>query len=201
MHRNVEIGDKYNRLVVLEELPHKQGGGHHKKFLCVCECGNLTIVQANHLLSGEVKSCGCLKIKHNKSNDKLYDCWTNIKQRCYNKNNKNYKYYGGRGIKMCQEWKDNYILFENWAIDNGYNADLTIDRIDNNGNYCPSNCRWITIKDQQLNRRNNRMVEWENQRMTLKELSDLLDIPYRLLYDRCRAKKSLKEIVNNIIGG
>lgn len=115
---------------------------------------------------------------------RLYNTWLNIKQRCNNPTNTRYKNYGGRGIKVCEEWANNFISFKNWAIKNNYNDNLTIDRIDVNGNYEPSNCRWISNKTQQNNRTNNRIIEFNGEKKTLKEWSETLNIKYNTLQKR-----------------
>lgn len=127
----------------------------------LCSCGNKKEIIMSSVKSGKTKSCGCLRAretgerrkKHNLSKTKLYNVWSHMKSRCYNVNNKAYKDYGERGISTCNEWKDDFIVFYNWAIKNGYKESLTIDRENNDGNYEPDNCRWITRAEQNKNRR------------------------------------------------
>lgn len=150
------IGQKFGKLKVILELEERAKGGG-KQYLCQCDCGNTTIVRSDHLKSGHTTSCGCNKImitSHRKSQSNLYRRWDKIKQRCYNKNNHAYKHYGGRGIVMCDEWRDDFMAFYDWAINNGYYKNLTIDRIDVNGNYEPNNCRWVDYTTQNNNRSN-----------------------------------------------
>ena len=107
-----------------------------------------------------------------------------MKRRCYNPNNNKYKIYGARGIRICDEWVDNKEEFMRWAVNNGYQVDLTIDRIDVNGNYCPENCRWITIKEQNQNRRNTIKIKYKGEEYSVSELSNLLGIKAGTLYAR-----------------
>lgn len=157
------IGKKFGRLTVIEY--YGKAKDKCSLWLCSCECGGTKVARSSNLKKGFTLSCGCLQkeYRENFNNHKkgkitietrLHRIWKAIKSRCYNENTKNFKWYGERGIKVCDEWKNNYKSFEKWALENGYQDDLTIDRIDVNGNYEPSNCRWITLKEQQQNKRN-----------------------------------------------
>lgn len=160
------IGKTYNYLTILKPLEKRHGNWY---VLCKCKCGNTHIARLNHLLTGGVQSCGCKTHEKGKTgihyvwskNPRINKIWNGILYRCYNSKKDTFKHYGGRGIKVCEEWlpKNNGAEnFYTWAINNGYKDNLTIDRIDVNGNYCPKNCRWITMKEQATNKTNNHLI-------------------------------------------
>lgn len=124
------------------------------------------------------------RIYHGGRKTKLYQIWCGMKQRCFSKSDKSYGLYGGRGITVCDEWKNNFVLFRNWSMKNGYKEGLSIDRIDNNGNYCPENCRWVTSKEQNNNKRNTIRIEYNGETKTLQEWADYLEIHPDTLYSR-----------------
>lgn len=163
-------GRKFNRLQVIKQADYKLFGGRKRvAWSCLCDCGNTCAVIAHLLKSGRTKSCGCLKaekirercIKHNESNGRLYSVWIDMKKRCYNPKYKQYKDYGGRGIKVCDEWLHDFSAFKEFALANGYDStakfgECTIDRINVNENYCPQNCRFVDMKTQNNNKRSNK---------------------------------------------
>ena len=144
-------------------------------WLCKCECGNIKEVSAYNLKSGKIKSCGCLKnygnLKHGLSKSHLYKTWQKMKNRCYNKNNKDYKYCGAVGIKVCKEWINDFQNFYDWAKNNGYKQDLFIDRIDKSKNYEPSNCRFVTRYEQSRNKSSNKYITFNGKTMTVTDWS------------------------------
>ena len=155
-------GKRFGRLTVIEFVPNDKPSSY---WLCKCDCENQTTVVGFKLKNGNTKSCGCYakqlfkmrisadkmhsgaKIIHGKSRSRIYHIYHGIKQRCYNHSNPSYRLYGAKGIAMCQQWKNSFMDFYNWAIENGYTNELTIDRIDSNKNYCPENCRWVTLSE------------------------------------------------------
>lgn len=186
MVKNDLTGKRFGNLTVLYDTGIRTKSGH-VYWMCKCDCGNLTSVQGKHLISGNIKSCGCKHFEacktHGKTNTRLYHIWCTMKARCIRKTDHKYNRYGGRGIKICDEWM-NFEPFYNWAMSNGYNENLSIDRIDNNGNYEPSNCRWATPVQQANNRSENRIIEYKGEKMTVSDASRKYNVPYRLLYGR-----------------
>lgn len=175
------IGKKFGRLTVLEEC--KERYPHNViKYKCVCECGNIFYTRSGSLRYGKTKSCGC--IKHGKSHTRLYSIFTAMKKRCYCKNDYHYERWGARGIKVCDEWLSDFMTFYNWSMEHGYQDNLTIDRIDNDGDYEPYNCRWITNKEQQNNRRDNVYLIYNGKKRTIAQWADELGIHYKCLWKR-----------------
>lgn len=178
-------GKVFERLTVIKRAPNK---GECVMWLCKCSCGNFVTVRGNNLVHGITKSCGCFKkdkyklvdhshSTHNESGTPLYGIWRSMKARCYNAKHKFYKHYGGRGIAVCDEWKDDYLAFSVWAKDNGYKDGLSIERIDNNKGYSPSNCMFIPKEDQPKHRRTNHIVNVNGENMTIAECSRRYGIP------------------------
>lgn len=183
-------GQRFGRLTVVNRVQDhvSPSGKHRPKWECICECGGIVEVLGQNLKNGRSQSCGCLNkehriasiTKHGHYGDRVYYIWEAMKRRCYNKNNSN---YGNRGIKVCEEWQE-FIPFYEWAIANGYNDNLTIDRINVNGNYEPDNCRWATMKEQGNNRRNNHLITYQNTTRTIAQWAEELGINYNTLWNR-----------------
>jgi len=166
MGRRLEItpGEKYGKLTIVREVERTS---IKRRFLCQCDCGRFTQVNLNSLRTGAIKSCGCLLKESGKRNKihgywqhRLYGIWAGMKQRCFNSKCNSYKYYGARGITMCLQWLD-FSLFLKWALSSGYKDNLTIERVDVNGNYEPGNCKWIPGKDQPANTRQSHWIFWK----------------------------------------
>lgn len=167
-------GIRFGRLTVVSK---SENIGNAVAWNCVCDCGNTVVVRAYSLKNGDTKSCGCLhkeviseKLKIH-GRDRLYRIWKNMINRCSYEKYHEYHLYGGRGISVCKEWTESHISFRNWAMANGYRDGLTLDRIDVNGNYEPSNCRWVTMKVQSNNRRNNVLITYCGKTLTATEWS------------------------------
>ena len=126
---------------------------------------------------------GCA-ITHGMTKTRLYKRWTDMKKRCFNPNNKRYERYGGRGIKVCEEWEKSFLSFYEWSINNGYNDSLSIDRINSDGNYCPENCRWIPFEEQCNNRRSNVVFGYNGEKHNLMQWCKLLDLDYKFIHNR-----------------
>ncbi|HGO1685087.1 TPA: hypothetical protein ACK0FJ_002175 [Staphylococcus aureus] len=178
-------GDKYNRLTALKEVDKR-------KWLFQCTCGNKKIISKYDVQKGHTQSCGCLhkenvskaKKNHGDTDSRLYYIWENMRKRCYKPNSDRYKNYGARGITICDEWKNDYSNFYKWSYNNGYNDNLTIERIDINGNYEPKNCTWITIEEQAKNRSSSKWVYLDGIKYSPHELENIYKIPIKTIYAR-----------------
>lgn len=187
--KRIKPGERYGRLVVLELVGTNKFGGVVCK--CQCDCGTIKNFDASHLISGKVVSCGCyikekareLHTTHGQTDTRLYKIWTWMKYRCNSPNSKSYSDYGARGIKVCDEWLK-FEPFRDWALANGYREDLTIERKDNNGNYCPENCRWATKLEQANNKRTNVFITYNGETHTASEWGRILGVSAKLLRRR-----------------
>lgn len=191
MSRIIDLTEqRFGRLTVVSRADNYKGG--HARWNCVCSCGNTTTVIGSCLRNGSTKSCGCirdektanLKKSHGKAKSRLYHIWKGIKCRVLNANTKDFKNYGGRDIGICKEWENDFSVFERWALSNGYSDVLTIDRIDNDKEYSPSNCRWTDIIVQSNNKRTNRRITYKGETKNLTEWARELNIDVRVLHGR-----------------
>lgn len=195
------VGTKFHNLTVLDMRSIVRGKTSPRRevqLLCKCDfCGSEKWYPKFNVVNGRTKSCGCStsKTTHGEWHTRLYGIWSGMKRRCYVTTCKAYKYYGGRGIKVCNEWKD-YIPFRDWALSHGYTEKLTIDRIDVNGDYCPENCRWSTYLVQQNNRRNNHIIEYQGKEYTTAELAREHGISSSVLSTRLRKGWPIEEALN-----
>ncbi|WP_137744545.1 hypothetical protein [Robertmurraya siralis] len=187
-------GDQVGKLIIID-LVKRDDLKYKYYYLCKCECGIIKEIRYDSL-GRSTFSCGCLNKEINKgrlgnatrthgmSNTKLFAIWRDMKNRCYNQKVDRYVNYGGRGIKVCKEWKENFEPFMEWALAKGYKDGLSIDRIDVNGNYEPSNCRWITKEKQYRNKTSNVMIDYYGKNICIKELSEITGLNDKMLYAR-----------------
>ncbi len=198
-------GQTFGRLTALYRIgKNKQNSAI---WHCKCQCGKEIDVSLPVLQSRKSLSCGCLKkekligrnTKHGLTNTRIYREWKAIKERCYRPTHEYYDYYGGKGIRVCEDWKNNFNNFYDWAINNGYQDDLTIDRKDNSEDYCPENCHWVTFKEQANNRTNNIVVNYNGTWLSINEVASILGKSYGYIYQHYRNlglvkyKKDIKE--------
>lgn len=185
------LGQRFGRLVVISEAENRitKSGQYKAYWLCQCDCGKQVEVSTQNLRRG-TKSCGCLRVElgrekrtHGLKNTRLYSIWAGIKDRCHNPNSKYWERYGGRGIQVCKEWRTDFMNFYHWAMDNGYDDELTLDRIDNKRGYNPENCRWATWETQENNRTNNVRFSINGHTHTVAEWSRIFEIPRHKLQD------------------
>ena len=196
-------GVRFGKLTVISFYGYKYNGTT-PCWTCKCDCGKETVQQGSKLKSGVVKSCGCHKneilknrmIKHGLYETPEYHIWEGMKQRCYNNNNKAYKDYGGRGISICDEWKDNPKAFCDWAKKNGYKKGLEIDRINNNAGYSPDNCRFVSRKIQSLNKRSNVFITYNGITDNICSWAKKLGVNYQLLKYRLDHGWSVEKAFN-----
>lgn len=205
-HNFIDLtNQKFGRLTVLHFFEIKKGTTY---WLCRCNCGKEKIVNGSHLRRGNIKSCGCLQREVSSKNAKqrqfvpnkrLYGIWKGMKERCYNQESISYYNYGKRGIKVCDEWKNNFMSFYNWAIANGYREDLTIDRINIDKNYEPNNCRWITWKEQCNNKRNNIIIEYNGEKNTVAYFIKKYNLGEFAIYKRLKSGWDVKKAIETPI--
>ncbi len=194
-------GLRFSRLEVLGWFGEKRGA--YKLYKCRCDCGNIIYTTRNSLYNGCTKSCGCYRLSilashgvHHMSGTRIYRIWSLMRERCRNSKSPYYKDYGGRGISVCNEWngKDGFEKFYKWSMANGYADDLSIDRINVNGNYEPSNCRWITLQAQNRNRRSCVYLTYKGETHILTEWAEILGIKRSTLSRRYHSGYSIEKM-------
>lgn len=197
-------GARYGRLTVIERKENNK----HKiaMYLCKCDCGNEKVIKGTALRNGTTKSCGCYqrdvasatakvyiasenfkpptRYRHGYANTRLFEIWCRMRERCTNPAKDHYDRYGGRGIKVCNEWMKDFVPFKEWALANGYQDNLSIDRIDNDGDYSPDNCRWATQSEQCRNRSNTVKLTHNGETKPLADWSELYGVKYKLAHER-----------------
>jgi len=194
MPKKIDLtGRRFGRLIALYDTGEREY--RMVVWHCKCDCGNEVDVRGDNLTSGNTTSCGCYQRErtaevhttHGMSRQgeyhPVYWAWRTMLQRCENPNYKQYENYGGRGIKVCGEWHDPQV-FISWALANGWQEGLSIDRIDNDGNYEPGNCRWVTVKVQARNKRNNHLITFDGKTQTMAGWAEELNISYNVLKQR-----------------
>ena len=202
-------GKRFGKLVAV--IPIGKNNSGHYVWKCDCDCGNITTVSSTDLLQGLTQSCGCIQhdmlinrnknilSKHHLTNHPLYSRWSGMRKRCFNQNSSDYSNYGARGISVCDEWNNTDNGFQNfyeWAINNGWSHNLTLDRIDCNGNYSPQNCRWVTNLQQQRNKRNTIKINYMGKEMSLRDICDENNISYNIVYQRLRNGMDIGNALN-----
>ena len=216
------IGNRYGHWTVIERAENSKDG--KTRWLCRCDCGTIRSVDNGHLKSGASTNCGCEAFKKTsernrvrkrthggtsgEKQERLYDVHRSMKRRCYEPSNNSYHNYGGRGIKVCDEWlgEHGYENFRKWAMENGYDPnaerqECTLDRIDNNGNYCPENCRWVNAKIQGNNRNDNHILEYQGERHTVVEWAEKMGMLPVTLYARIRRGWPIEKALKTPIDG
>lgn len=186
------VGRKFNRLTVLRIA----GKNKYNRPMVErsCDCGNKIITEATRVKNGVTKSCGCLQSEfasnqfktHGLTNTRLYRIWQSMISRCENKNNNRYYAYGRRGIRVCDDWRNDFMAFYNWAMENGYRDNLTIDRKDNDKDYSPRNCKWSTSYEQANNKRTNRTVEYKGVRKNVKQWVNYFGFNYKYFHEKLK---------------
>lgn len=195
----VNIGEKYGKWLVIGE------GTDSKHRRCKCDCGEIKDVRADHLTDGRSRSCGCSKkekhpwiYKGRPGRRRLNGIYGNMLRRCYDEKSENYPRYGGRGITVCEEWRNSFDAFADWAYSNGYSKDLSIDRIDNSKGYSPENCRWVTMQEQQNNKTTNIFFEIDGERKTAKQTALMADVKPSKIYQMLRRGVTKQEVLSRI---
>lgn len=195
------MGERYGCLTVIgrgEDYISKNNK-HTPTWICKCDCGKTTRTTRTNLINGKTKYCGCksprFEEKHGKSRTRIYRIWASMKERCENENHIHYSNYGKRGITVCDEWKNDFQAFYDWAMASGYKDNLTLDRKDNGKGYSPDNCRWATQKEQGRNRRDNHFLTFNGETHVISEWAEITGINRETLFGRIRAGWKTEDIL------
>lgn len=196
MATKIVVGETINRLTAIQRHGVSSRGAVLWEFQCAC--GNRVIKEGRFVRSGGVKSCGCLvterakklNYKHGLGRGKLYSVYNAMVSRCNNPKNKSFKNYGERGIQVAKEWLDDFVIFRDWALQNGYKEGLSLDRIDVEKGYSPDNCRWVTRDVQNNNKRNNILIRYKGKEQTLKQWCQELNLSYSAIQTRIKRGNS-----------
>ena len=206
-------GQKFGKLTAIRYIPIKDRENKRRNWLCLCECGNYTQVSGDKLISGHTKSCGCAVVEHISNvnrkyeyvSKRLYSVYKSMMNRCYNPKDREYKNYGGRGITVCDEWNSEYgyDAFSKWALNESnydVNADrgqCTLDRVDIDKGYSPYNCRWITNKEQQNNKRTNHLIEYKGETHNVTEWAHILGFTVAKMRYHIKMGRTIQQIIDN----
>lgn len=206
MQKTDITGNRYGHWLFLKK-DDLHSSSKHQKWICQCDCGTIKPVFKESLLSGRSTSCGCIKYHnygvnqtHGLSKSRIYREWSSMRRRCSAIKGNDAKNYSNRGIAVCDEWQNSFESFYQWSIRNGYSDSLTIDRIDNNLGYSPSNCRWVTISEQQSNKQNTIYVTYKGEKRCLRTLCSEIGFPYKTANRRYRTmlKRGIKVTTNEL---
>ncbi|UNA01519.1 hypothetical protein MG295_00102 [Bacillus phage vB_BcgM] len=205
------LGDKFDMLTIIAEERQHIKGKAKLYYKCLCDCGNETLVRSDRLGGNKgIKSCGCLlkqyynnkTRKHGETKTRLYSIYQGMKNRCYLESATHFHRYGGRGIRVCESWLEDFTVFRDWALGNGYRDDLTLDRVDTDGNYEPDNCRWSTKKEQSRNTSSTVKVEYKGETKSIVEWCEQFNLPYNRTRDLiAEGIKSLEDIFTRDTNG
>ena len=199
-------GQRFGRLTAIKFMGTNKRG--RAEWLCRCDCGTEKVINASNLGNGNTVSCGCLReenrrklpMSHGESRTRLYKIWSGMISRCCNPNAHEYENYGGRGVKVCDEWRK-YEPFRDWAMANGFDKtatkkECTLDRVDVNGDYEPSNCRWVDMKTQNRNTRGNVLITYKGETHCMSEWAEIAGLKYITFQHRLYAGWSMEEAMN-----
>lgn len=197
---NARVGQKFGKLTAIRKL-YTKGGRAIWEFKC--DCGNTFEGDGSHVFTGKVTSCGCDKEKkmerHGWSRTRIYGIWFDMRRRCNQPQNTAFKYYGAKGIKVCEEWERSFIAFKSWAFSHGYSDDLTLDRIDYHKGYSPENCRWADLYTQANNRSNNHLITFEGETLSMADTARKYGISYFNLRARIQKGQEAKQAITELM--